>query len=155
MFVALVIAVALAQPALPARPGPQPFPPPDRTGGFPGPLQQQQRTMPNTVPGGSTDNEPALEAVEVDYTELEVAERAEPRWPRGVKDTDVTTCTMRTWIDANGNPMRADPAMCDPRFVNEATRTVLKWRFEPWEEDGDRVAVVTLVPVEFERRSTR
>ncbi|MFZ5476034.1 MAG: hypothetical protein ACOZNI_04605 [Myxococcota bacterium] len=146
-----VLSVGLA--AEPPRRGPvdagPPLPAPTTSRDLPDARPGRVET-PNFVPANA-EEDPPMEAYQVELGELEVLDREDARWPRAVKDVDRTTCTMRVWIDETGNPLRADAYVCDPRFVLEGRRTALLWRFEPYELDGDPVPVVTLLPIEFER----
>ena len=85
----------------------------------------------------------------LDWSEVIVRRRVEPRIPRDTSEGSAT-CDVFFFIDERGHPYDIAVTGCAEPFATEAREAAWLWRFRPTRHDGERIKVQTLIRFRFE-----
>jgi len=114
---------------------------------------QEEEPSPEAVPAETaapdTTSEPAP-APEIEVRELKIERRVFPRYPNNAPPDLEMLCEGLARVDERGRPMEIRLAeSCPDPFAASVHRALQKWRWEPYEIDGEPVVAWTTVKVWF------
>lgn len=87
----------------------------------------------------------------VHHTELTLIRRDAPTYPEAMKalGRDAVLCKVVVIIDARGKPIHMELARCPEGSRESASEAVSQWRWRPYELEGERIPVQTMIDIQY------